>query len=78
MKQGQLPWMNMGGGGGGKGRNEKDIKNEQYDKIKDKKISTPLEVLCKDLPIEFAQFIKMTREMEFEETPKYNELRGLF
>lgn len=41
--KGSLPWQNQQG---------KD-RNEKYEKIKEKKISTPFDVLCRGLPYEF-------------------------
>lgn len=45
---------------------------EKYTKIKEKKIKTTIEELCKDLPVQFMDFLKMTRELQFSEEPNYN------
>ena len=42
------------------------------------KSSTTPEMLCKDLPEEFIDYIKYVRKLEFEENPDYNYLKGLF
>lgn len=66
--KGSLPWQ---------GLNVKD-RNLRYEKIKEKKLETPINELCKDLPSEFAQYMKYVRQLEFEEEPDYKKLRGLF
>ena len=43
-----------------------------------KKMSTPIEVLCKDLPSCFKDYIKYCRDLGFEENPNYNYLISLF
>ena len=42
-----------------------------------KRFYTP-EKLCTDLPVEFREYIKYVRKLEFEEKPDYNYLKGLF
>lgn len=55
-----------------------DNKKEKYDLIKEKKLKTPPEVLCKDQPPEFMEYLKYTREtLKFDDKPDYNYLRGL-
>ena len=54
---------------------DKNIKVEAIYKLKNS--ATP-ETLCKDLPEEFAEFVRYTRNLEFEEDPKYDYLKGLF
>lgn len=44
----------------------------------EKKLSTPLEVLCKDIPQEFRDFLVYSRNLEFEDEPDYNHLKNLF
>jgi len=65
--RGSLPWQNM------KANNKK----EKYEKIMEKKMGTPLDVLCKGFPLEFELFLTYTRELKFEEKPDYNYLRVL-
>ena len=58
---------------------------EKYEKIMEKKISTPVETLCKGFPgifqlifiEEFAQFINYTRELKFDDRPDYVFLKRL-
>ena len=65
-----LPWISTG-----KLDIDKNIKIEAIYKIK--KATTP-ETLCKGLPEEFAEFVRYTRNLGFEEDPKYDYLKGLF
>nr|XP_051708161.1 casein kinase I-like [Oryctolagus cuniculus] len=51
---------------------------QKYDKISEKKMSTPVEVLCKGFPAEFAMYLNYCRGLRFEETPDYMYLRQLF
>jgi len=66
--KGSLPWQGM------KAHNIK----EKYEKIKEKKISTTTEELCKGLPDEFVQYCNYCREIKFEDKPNYSYLRNLF
>lgn len=43
----------------------------------EKKIASPIEVLCKGFPEEFASFINYTRELKFDDRPDYGYLRRL-
>jgi hypothetical protein len=42
------------------------------------KFNTPLEELCTDLPEDFANLIRYTRSLRFEEKPDYAQLRRTF
>ncbi|KAJ5080639.1 casein kinase 1-like protein [Anaeramoeba ignava] len=66
--KGSLPWQGIRGG----------TKKQKYDKISEKKISTNVEELCKDLPSEFATYLNYTRNLGFDEKPDYTYLRKLF
>jgi hypothetical protein len=66
--RGSLPWM---------GLNAK-TKKEKYDKIRDSKKSTSIEILCKGFPEEIALFAKYVRGLGFEEKPDYSYCRKLF
>lgn len=46
--------------------------------IKDKKMSTPTEILCKGFPQEFATFLNYAKGLKFFEKPDYIYLRKLF
>jgi len=64
---GELPWQGL------KAKNMK----EKYEKIMEKKISTPIEVLCKGFPEEFQVFIHYTRDLRFEDRPDYGFVKKL-
>nr|KAF6491923.1 hypothetical protein HJG59_003411 [Molossus molossus] len=53
-------------------------KKQKYEKICEKKMSTAVEVLCKEFPAEFAVYLNYCRGLRFEETPDYAYLRQLF
>jgi casein kinase 1 len=63
-----LPWQGLDGGS----------MQEKLDKILAVKLEVPPEVLCDGLPVEFAQYILMVRNLEYAEEPKYAEYRRLF
>lgn len=66
--KGQLPWQ---------GLRAKNIK-EKYRKIKDKKITTKIEDLCKGFPDELRDYCSYCRKLKFKQTPDYKYLRSLF
>jgi len=41
-------------------------------------MSTPIDVLCKGAPCEFATYLNYCRSLRFEEKPDYSYLRQLF
>jgi len=43
-----------------------------------KKLSTPVEVLCKGFPSEFVTYLTYCRNLKFEDKPDYTYLKGLF
>ena len=44
----------------------------------EKKMSTPIEVLCKGFPNEFANYLNYCRSLRFEDRPDYGYLRRMF
>ncbi|XP_046143093.1 casein kinase I-like isoform X1 [Osmia bicornis bicornis] len=66
--RGSLPWQGL----------KAATKKQKYEKISEKKMSTPVEVLCKGFPAEFAMYLNYTRGLRFEESPDYMYLRQLF
>ena len=67
-KKGILPWQGL------------NITNkiERYKKIYYIKQNIRPEILCKELPQEFLNFLKYAKGLNFEEDPNYDYLRGLF
>ena len=68
-KGGQTPWM--------KYDNLKE-KNEAMKQIAKMKLQVTDENLCKGLPIEFIQYLKNVKNLDFEQEPNYQYLIGLF
>merc|ERR1712098_407376 len=65
--RGSLPWQGLKANG----------KQEKYGKIMEKKMSTPIEVLCKHFPGEFMTYLNYCRSLRFEDRPDYAYLRRL-
>ena len=61
-----LPWQGL----------KAATKKQKYEKISEKKMSTPVDVLCKGYPAEFAMYINYCRGLRFEEAPDYMYRRG--
>ena len=66
--RGSLPWQGL----------KATTKQQKYEKICEKKMSTPVKVLCKGFPEEFTMYIKYCRGLRFEEEPNYMYLRQIF
>jgi len=66
--KGSLPWQGL----------RANTKKAKYTKIMEKKMSTPIELLCRDFPDEFRIYIEYTRAMRFADRPDYHYLRRLF
>ncbi|PIN20223.1 Casein kinase (serine/threonine/tyrosine protein kinase) [Handroanthus impetiginosus] len=66
--RGSLPWQGLKAG----------TKKQKYDKISEKKMLTPIEVLCKSYPSEFISYFHYCRSLRFEDKPDYSYLKRLF
>ncbi|XP_019188439.1 PREDICTED: casein kinase 1-like protein 10 isoform X1 [Ipomoea nil] len=66
--RGSLPWQGLRAG----------TKKQKYDRISEKKMITPIEVLCKSYPSEFASYFHYCRSLRFEDKPDYSYLKRLF
>ncbi|CAI0464775.1 unnamed protein product [Linum tenue] len=66
--RGSLPWQGLKAG----------TKKQKYDKISEKKMLTPIEVLCKSYPSEFTSYFHYCRSLRFEDKPDYAYLKRLF
>ncbi|RXN33087.1 casein kinase I isoform X1 [Labeo rohita] len=65
---GSLPWQGL----------KAATKRQKYERISEKKMSTPIEVLCKGYPSEFATYLNFCRSLRFDDKPDYSYLRQLF
>ncbi|GMI88818.1 casein kinase I-like 10 [Hibiscus trionum] len=66
--RGSLPWQGL----------KAATKKQKYDKISEKKMVTPIEVLCKSYPSEFVSYFHYCRSLRFEDKPDYSYLKRLF
>jgi casein kinase 1 len=66
--RGALPWQGL----------KAATKKLKYEKISERKMSTPIEVLCKGFPQEFVTYFQVCRSLRFEDKPDYNYLRNIF
>lgn len=66
--RGSLPWQGLKAG----------TKVQKYDKISEKKMTTPIEVLCKSYPSEFASYFHYCRSLHFDDKPDYAYLKRIF
>lgn len=66
--RGVLPWMGM----------KANTKQEKYDSIGKKKMSTPVATLCEGLPSQFESYLTYCRGLKFVEKPDYTYLKRLF
>ncbi|XP_031476173.1 casein kinase 1-like protein 3 [Nymphaea colorata] len=66
--RGSLPWQGL----------KAATKKQKYDKICEKKVSTPIEVLCKSYPVEFASYLHYCHSLTFDQRPDYGFLKRLF
>merc|ERR1712137_1301182 len=65
--RGSLPWQGL------KAHSKKD----KYEKIMEKKMSTPVDMLCKHFPDEFELYLNYCRSLRFEDRPDYTYLKRL-
>lgn len=66
--RGSLPWQGL----------KANTKKEKYNKIAEKKMSTPVEILCKHFPTEFITYLNYCRALRFDDKPDYSYLRRLY
>eukprot|EP00753_Platysulcus_tardus_P000961 PLAT10803.2.p1 GENE.PLAT10803.2~~PLAT10803.2.p1 ORF type:complete len:393 (-),score=207.48 PLAT10803.2:122-1300(-) len=65
--RGSLPWQGL------KARN----RTQKYQKIMEKKMTTPLDTLCEGFPSAFVSYFEYLRMLRFEDKPDYLYLRGI-
>lgn len=66
--RGSLPWQGL----------KAATKKQKYDRIMEKKMTTPTESLCRGFPNEFAIYLNYTRSLRFDDKPDYSYLRKIF
>lgn len=66
--RGSLPWQGL----------KAATKRQKYDRIMEKKMSTPNEILTKGLPSQFLDYMNYIKSLRFEDKPDYPFLRKLF
>jgi casein kinase 1 len=66
--RGSLPWQGL----------KAATKKQKYEKISEQKMSTSVEVLCKNFPPEFVTYFQVCRTLRFEDKPDYSYMRKLF
>lgn len=67
-KNGMLPWQGI----------QAENKQEKYQRIMEKKMCLPVDVLCRGCPGEFSVYLYYCRALRFEDQPDYQYLRGHF
>jgi len=66
--RGSLPWQGL----------RANTKKQKYQKIMEKKMATPIDLLCKGYPDEFRIYFEYCRALRFADKPDYSYLRRLF
>ncbi|KAG7879787.1 hypothetical protein KL905_001281 [Ogataea polymorpha] len=66
--RGSLPWQGL----------KAATKRQKYDRILEKKMATPAEVLARGLPLEFRHYLNYVRALRFDDKPDYIYLRKIF
>lgn len=64
--KGSLPWQGL------------KVGNDKYQRIMDKKLQIPTEILCYGLPDEIVHYLNYVKSLRFEDRPDYDYLRSLF
>ena len=67
LAKGHLPWMGLQGDG----------RKEKYERIREAKVTTPISVVCRDLPEQFEELLTYCRTMEYEQEPDYTAMKEL-
>ena len=66
--RGNLPWQGL----------KLKSKEDRYKKILEKKKEVSTEELCANFPREFYEYVKYTKKLGYEETPKYDLMKNIF
>ncbi len=65
--RGHLPWQGL----------KAPTNKQKYEKIGEKKRTTPISDLCQGLPPQFGEYLRRVRNLQFEEEPDYDGYRNL-
>lgn len=66
--RGSLPWQGL----------KAATKRQKYDRIMEKKITTPNDILTQGLPREFLEYMNYIKTLRFDDKPDYSYLRKIF
>ena len=66
--KGSLPWQGL----------RANTQRQKYQKIMEKKMATPIDLLCSGFPDEFRIYFEYCRALRFADKPDYSYLRRLF
>lgn len=66
--KGTLPWINL----------TAPTPKVKYDKILAAKLMTPADELCSGLPYEFAEYLNLVKQLQFNQEPEYSLYRKMF
>ncbi|POS85014.1 casein kinase I like hhp1, partial [Erysiphe pulchra] len=66
--RGSLPWQGL----------KAATKKQKYDRIMERKMTTPVESLCRGFPAEFTVYLNYARSLRFDDKPDYSYLRKIF
>ena len=66
--RGSLPWQDL----------KAPTEDERTELVKEKKMNTPIEDLCRGLPDAFKSYFKYVQTLKFDDRPNYSYLHKLF
>lgn len=66
--KGKLPWQGLPG----------QTREEKYNNILEVKRTTPIDELCSGLPLQFANYLRIVKQLEFTDEPNYSAYREMF
>lgn len=66
--RGSLPWQGL----------KANTKNQKYERILERKVTTTTEFICKGFPSEFRSYFEHIRSLRFDDRPDYDFLKRLF
>lgn len=65
--RGSLPWQGL----------KAATKKQKYERISERRMGTPIDVLCRGYPSEFVTYFQYVRSLRFDDKPDYSYLRKL-